>query len=209
MELLCWEPWGATRAPGQVGQSSWRLGSLPVAGEWPGQVQAGLGKPINEELLTGGGAGVPLSTTLLAEASRYCWALRASLAPSSQRLSCPRPPDVPPLPERREPWANISLHCCGFLKTETLPWLETPFSSHASQLPLSHGKENVPRNDDWLGPQSVAECSRISREAFEVCPCGSEHSAEACVPEGPFKSSCSWCLSEPSLQGRCSLPASY
>lgn len=57
-------------------------------------------------------------------------------------------------------------------------------------------------------PQSVAECSRISR-AFEVCTCGSEHSAEACVPEGPFKSSCSWCLSELSLQGRCSLPASY
>ena len=43
----------------------------------------------------------------------------------------------------------------------------------------------MPRNDDWLGPQSVAECSCFSRETFEVCPWGSENSAVARVPEGP------------------------
>lgn len=70
-------------------------------------------------------------------------------------------------------------------------------------------EENVPKDDDQLVPQSVVECSHVSWETFEVCPRGSENPAVARLPEGPFKFSCSWHLSELSLQGRCSLLASY
>ena len=71
------------------------------------------------------------------------WGSEGSLAPSSCLLSCLRPPDVPPLPERQDPWANISLPLLWFPENRDFALalrLHSPPMLHGSHSDMERGK---------------------------------------------------------------------
>lgn len=79
---------------------------------------------------------------------------------------------------------------------------------HTSQFPVSHGKRNVPKNNQQLGPRSLG-CSCRWRSRFEVGSVLLRARLPHACQEGP--SSCvTFRVSQGSLcKGTLSLPASY